>query len=242
MGDLKHKVLNMITGGGAETDPVLAEPPAAPDASRIGMVLRATRVQAGLELRDVATMLKIRHAFMEAIEEGRYQELPGTAYAVGFVRTYADYLGLDGDVVVRRFKDEVAGKVGHQSLYFPTPVPEGRVPGGAVLLVSLALAVGVYGGWYVLTATDRSIVDVVPALPQRLVSLLGSFGSHAPAPPPAPAPAGSASAPEVTPLVPPAPTAAPATDTAPSSAERTTLVGSMMPAWIRSVNSPFWAS
>ena len=216
MGDLKHKVLNMITGGGAETDPVQPVPPAAPDASRIGMVLRATRVQAGLELRDVATMLKIRYAFMEAIEEGRYQELPGTAYAVGFVRTYADYLGLDGDVVVRRFKDEVAGKVGHQSLYFPTPVPEGRVPGGAVLLVSLALAVGVYGGWYVLTATDRSIVDVVPALPQRLVSLLGSFGSHAPAPPPAPAPAGSASAPEVTPLVPPAPTPAPAAETAPT--------------------------
>ena len=205
MGDLKHKVLNLISGGGgAETAAVQPENHVERDVSRIGVVLRATRVQAGLELRDVATMLKIRHAFMEAIEEGRYQELPGTAYAVGFVRTYADYLGLDSDAVVRRFKDEVAGKVGHQSLYFPTPVPEGRVPGGAVLLVSLLLAAVVYGGWYVLSATDRSVVDVVPALPQRLLSLLGSFGSHNNSPPPpAQASAGSASAPEVTPVVPP---------------------------------------
>ena len=202
MGELKHKVLNLISGGAAaEAVPVQPEHHALePDPARIGVMLRATRVQAGLELRDVATMLKIRHTFMEAIEAGRYHELPGTAYAVGFVRTYADYLGLDGDLAVQRFKDEVAGKVGQQSLYFPTPVPEGRVPGGAVLLVALLLAAVIYGGWYVLTASDRSLVDVVPTLPQRLVSLLGSFGPHPTAvPPPA---AGSASAPEVTPPLP----------------------------------------
>ena len=110
MGELKHKVLNLISGGAAaEAVPVQPEHHALePDPARIGVMLRATRVQAGLELRDVATMLKIRHTFMEAIEAGRYHELPGTAYAVGFVRTYADYLGLDGDLAVQRFKDEVA--------------------------------------------------------------------------------------------------------------------------------------
>ncbi len=202
MGDLKNKVLKLIMGD-ADREAVSAKPeaPVMADLIRVGTALRDTRVQAGLELRDVATMLKIRFAFMEAIEDGRYQELPGTAYAVGFVRTYAEYLGLDTDVVVRRFKDEVAGKVGQQSLYFPTPVPEGRVPGGAVLLVSLLLAAIVYGGWYVLTATDRTIVDVVPALPQRLVSLLGPVSAHNPPLPPAPP--GSARAPEVTPLVAP---------------------------------------
>ncbi|MEI7605975.1 MAG: helix-turn-helix domain-containing protein [Rhodospirillaceae bacterium] len=235
MSDLKQKVFNLISGGhAAEGEPARPAGQPEPDTARIGAVLRATRVQAGLELRDVATMLKIRHTFMEAIEDGRYQELPGTAYAVGFVRTYAEYLGLDGDVVVRRFKDEVAGKVGQQSLYFPTPVPEGRVPGGAVLLVSLLLAAMVYGGWYVMTAADRSLVDVVPALPQRLVSLLGSFGSHAPPPPPA-APA-SASAPELTPsLAPaaekPAPAAAPAASApaAPSPAVSAAVGPAMAP-------------
>lgn len=185
MGELKRRVLKLINGGGSNGQPAgvaVAEGRDERDVPPIGVVLRAARTQAGLELRDVATMLKIRYAFMLAIEEGRYQELPGTAYAVGFVRAYSDYLGLDSEAVVRRFKDEVAGKVGRQNLYFPTPVPEGKIPGGTILLFSVILVFVVYGGWYVLSATDRSVVDVVEALPQRLVSLLDVF-SRAPTPP-----------------------------------------------------------
>ena len=181
MGELKRRILKLINGAGAplaSAAKVEARRPAGREIPEIGSVLRATRIQAGLELRDVATMLKIRYVFMVAIEEGRYHELPGTAYAVGFVRAYADYLGLDSEAVVQRFKEEVAGKVSRQNLYFPTPVPEGRVPGGTILLFSVILICIVYGGWYVLSATDRSMVDVVPALPQRLVSLLGGVSSH----------------------------------------------------------------
>ncbi len=208
MGDLKRKVLNLINGADAAGPAVSGDSESRDnrDLPTIGSVLRSARVQAGLELRDVATMLKIRHVFMLAIEDGRYHELPGTAYAVGFVRAYADYLGLDGDAVVRRFKDEVAGKVSRQNLYFPTPTPEARVPGGTILLFSVILVCLVYGGWYVLSATDRSMVDVVPALPQRLVSLLevfthGSSGGTTTAPAPN---AGSASAPAPAPASPPA--------------------------------------
>ena len=176
MGDLKRKIRNFFggvgVGGGAASGPPAEAPLNNREVPDIGSVLRTARVQAGLELRDVAAMLKIRYVFMLAIEEGRYHELPGTAYAVGFVRAYADYLGLDCDAVVRRFKEEVANKVSQPGLYFPTPVPEGRVPGGTILLFSVVLACLVYGGWYVLSATDRSMVDMVPALPQRLVSLL----------------------------------------------------------------------
>ncbi len=193
MGDLKRKLRNFLSGvnGGAASSPpaqsLSPDPRSVPD---IGSVLRAARTQAGLELRDVAAMLKIRHVFMVAIEDGRYHELPGKAYAVGFVRAYADYLGLDCDAVVLRFKEEVASKVTQPGLYFPTPVPEGRVPGGTILLFSVVLACLVYGGWYVLSATDRSMVDMVPALPQRLVSLLeglhGDSGSGVAVPTPAP--------------------------------------------------------
>ena len=43
---------------------------------------------------------------LKAIEDSRFQELPGPTYAVGFVRTYGSYLGLDGEDVVRRFREE----------------------------------------------------------------------------------------------------------------------------------------
>jgi cytoskeletal protein RodZ len=222
MGDLKRKVQNFIKGVGRGTARVPPADAVAQEQRRlpeIGSVLRAARVHAGLELRDVAAMLKIRHVFMLAIEDGRYHELPGTAYAVGFVRAYADYLGLDCEAVVRRFKDEVASKVSQPNLYFPTPVPEGRVPGGTILLFSVVLACLVYGGWYVLSATDRSMADMIPALPQRLVSLLGDFHgeSGAGAGTVATAPSGTIPAPPVA-GTPPATPAAIATTTGPEPA------------------------
>jgi outer membrane biosynthesis protein TonB len=57
-------------------------------------------------------------------------------------------------------------------LYVPQPVPEGRIPGGAMLLVGVLLAAGVYGGWFYVTSTGRNLVDLVPALPDRLASAL----------------------------------------------------------------------
>ncbi|MBY6262465.1 helix-turn-helix domain-containing protein [Azospirillum sp. 412522] len=138
----------------------------------VSETLRETRMAHGYDLRDVATMLRIRYPYLLAIEEGRYQELPGSTYAIGFLRSYAECLGLDPDTVVTRYKEEAAGTVRRQELYLPTPAAEGRASGGTLLLGTLVLAGIVYGGWYYLSATDRSVADLVPTLPDRLVSLL----------------------------------------------------------------------
>lgn len=144
----------------------------APSGPSVSETLRATRMAHGYDLRDVATMLRIRYPYLLAIEEGRYQELPGSTYAIGFLRSYAECLGLDPDMVVTRYKEEAAGSVRRQELYLPTPAAEGRASGGTLLLGTLVLAGIVYGGWYYLSATDRSVADLVPTLPDRLVSLL----------------------------------------------------------------------
>lgn len=144
----------------------------APPGPSVSETLRATRMAHGYDLRDVATMLRIRYPYLLAIEEGRYQELPGSTYAIGFLRSYAECLGLDPDTVVTRYKEEAAGSVRRQELYLPTPAAEGRASGGTLLLGTLVLAGIVYGGWYYLSATDRSVADLVPTLPDRLVSLL----------------------------------------------------------------------
>jgi len=144
----------------------------APSGPSVSETLRATRMAHGYDLRDVATMLRIRYPYLLAIEEGRYQELPGSTYAIGFLRSYAECLGLDPDTVVTRYKEEAAGSVRRQELYLPTPAAEGRASGGTLLLGTLVLAGIVYGGWYYLSATDRSVADLVPTLPDRLVSLL----------------------------------------------------------------------
>ncbi len=148
----------------------------------VSATLRHAREQNGLSVFDVADVLRIRPAQLRAIEAGRFDELPGMVYAVGFVRTYAEYLGLDAPVLVGRFRAEV-GAADHQpDLVFPAPPPEGRVPGGAILLIAIVLAIFGYGGWYYLSATDRGPGDVA-VMPERFAHLLGPVPGEAPVPP-----------------------------------------------------------
>ncbi len=133
--------------------------------------LRRAREDVGRDLPRVAGDLKIRRVYLEAIEEGRFDDLPGTTYAVGFVRAYADYLGLDSIETVRRFKDEVEGVNERQQLVFPTPVPESKIPSGAVLLISVLLIALAYGGWYYLSSGQEDGDGQILALPERLEPL-----------------------------------------------------------------------
>ena len=114
----------------------------------VGEELRLAREGAGLELAEVASHLRIRSNFLSALEEGRPDALPGITYAIGYVRTYAGFLGLDPDSSVRRFKEEAAGLNAKTQLVFPSPAPEGRVPGFTLMLAAFLLAGGAYGGWY----------------------------------------------------------------------------------------------
>ncbi len=75
-------------------------------AARVGAELRAARQRLGWAAAGRGARAAHPAAYLEAIEEGRLSDLPGNAYAVGFVRTYATSLGLDPDEVARRFRAE----------------------------------------------------------------------------------------------------------------------------------------
>lgn len=134
-------------------------------------ILRRHRKQMGQDLKTVSQALRIRHVYLEAIEQGRYDALPGSTYALGFIKTYAEYLNLDEEEIVQRFRDDVDGLEDQTQLVFPSPVPEGKVPGGAILLVALIMGSLAYGGWYGLSSRDSHLVDFIPALPDRLQAL-----------------------------------------------------------------------
>jgi Uncharacterized protein conserved in bacteria len=139
----------------------------------VGQSLKAAREVTGRAISDVALHLRIRQPFLEALEDGRHRDLPGGTYAVGFLRTYAEFLGLDGEEMVRRFRAEAAGELNARSeLVFPSPVSEGRIPGGAVLFLGVVLAGLAYGGWYLLSSGDSQVAEIVPPLPERLASVL----------------------------------------------------------------------
>jgi cytoskeleton protein RodZ len=137
----------------------------------VGELLRMTRERQGQELQSVANQLRIRLAYLQAIEDGRFRDLPGSTYAVGFVRSYADYLGLDGGDVVRRFREEAARVHGRPKLVFPAVSAEGKIPGAAVLLLSAVGAAIVYGAWYYLSSSEDRDLQLIAEVPDRLVAL-----------------------------------------------------------------------
>ena len=161
------------------------EGPVARPRDTVGDLLRRTRQEQGVEVEQIAGALRIRASYLTAIEQARYDRLPGPVYALGFVRTYANALGLDGDEAVRRFKLESAGLEQRRDLAFPMPLTSRSTPGGRVVLVAFVLAVCAYAIWHYVSTSDRARPERVAAVPTELMP---------PTPPPA---AADATAPTV---------------------------------------------
>jgi len=142
------------------------------DEPHVGVILGQTREALGQSLSDVSRDLRIRRAFLEAIEEGRYDGLPGAAYTLGFIRTYAEHLGLEGDEIVRRFKLESGQAAPKSKLNFPSPMSESTAPKAAVLLIGALIAVAAYGIWYLSSNRYLDVAELVVPLPEHLRKLL----------------------------------------------------------------------
>ncbi len=134
----------------------------------VGAILRRARMQSGYTLEQVSHNLNIRVQHVAAIEESRVSDLPGLPYAVGFVKAYANFLGLDEHAIVARYKEEVQLVPGAQRLVFPEPVDEARVPKGTVIALSLAAALAIYGVWHFVSSYDGVKMVTVPDVPDRL--------------------------------------------------------------------------
>ncbi|HEX5174321.1 MAG TPA: RodZ domain-containing protein [Gaiellaceae bacterium] len=74
----------------------------------IGGSLREARLKRELTPADVQKAIRIRDRYLQALEEERWDVLPGDAYVKGFLRTYADYLGLDGNLYVDEYNSRFA--------------------------------------------------------------------------------------------------------------------------------------
>ena len=74
--------------------------------ARLGEILRTEREKRGITLDQAAADTRIREKFLTALEDDDHRSLPGTVYTKGFLRNYAEYLGLGGDELVVLFHQE----------------------------------------------------------------------------------------------------------------------------------------
>lgn len=68
---------------------------------QIGEMFKAKRKELNLSLKEVENSTSIRSNCIEAIEEGKEDQFLSSVYMLGFLRQYADFLGMDGDKVIR---------------------------------------------------------------------------------------------------------------------------------------------
>ncbi|MFQ9935087.1 MAG: helix-turn-helix domain-containing protein [Phascolarctobacterium faecium] len=75
----------------------------------IGEILKNTRLDKGLSLEQVEEATSIRKIYLAAIETGDYAKIPGDVFTKGIIRTYGNYLGLNGPELVTLYKAACAG-------------------------------------------------------------------------------------------------------------------------------------
>ncbi len=176
----------------------------------IGALLRETRENYGGDIERIATALRIRPAYLTALEEGRYDRLPAPVYALGFVRAYAIHMGLDGEEAVRRFKQEANGLEISRDLIFPIPLADNSVPRKPILIAGLLLLIVAYAVWYYFSSGSSSRPERVSEVPSDLMTQAPG-AANPPAPAVSPPEASASMSPASKPLLQaPPPVAAPA--------------------------------
>ncbi len=133
----------------------------------VGEILRRTRVHYGQSLFQIEGVLRIRASQLEALEKGDISQLPGRVYAIGFVRSYSEYLGLDGDKMVHLFKEQSVGRKAKPDLSFPVPASESKVPNAMIIAGSLFGFLVLVGFMSFVMFPQREKTDIA-SVPEKL--------------------------------------------------------------------------
>ena len=152
-----------------------------PDVAALGVgeALRRRREQLGWSVHDVATWLRIRDVYIDALETGKSSVLPAEVYTLGFLRTYAQALGFDASVLVGRYRQESRNTIHKPVLDFPDPPPDRRLTPAVSISLGLAVVVASYVGWYYFVGHTPPVPEHVPSVASLMP---GETGHNAPSP------------------------------------------------------------
>jgi transcriptional regulator with XRE-family HTH domain len=161
----------------------------------LGERLRIAREEKGVSLEEVARQTRIPIRHLEHIEREQWESLPAITYSVGFARSYAKTVGLDGAAIGAEVRERLGGTrtPGAAATALYEPADPARVPPRSIAIVAALLALLLVGGylfWRSSAVSSESPADIAAA------------GSDAPAAA-GPAPAGPA--PQPTPQTPTGP-------------------------------------
>lgn len=107
-----------------------------------GEVLKKRREELGLEIAAVADLLKIRADYISSIELNSFEKLPAPVYTLGYVRSYANYLGVDADALVRYYTEHLS-QPAHNTI-IPVGYSQKKYPKFLAVIPVLLIAAAVF--------------------------------------------------------------------------------------------------
>lgn len=133
----------------------------------IGRQLKEFREQRKLSVEQVSKGLKIRGTYIRALEEGRFQNLPGNIYAGGYIKNYTDYLGVNGEPLLASFRGAGGRGKDDDSFMLPELTHDEMKPGKLSLLIAALILFALYGIWHVFERRS----DIKPYTPETTAML-----------------------------------------------------------------------
>ena len=122
-----------------------------------GEALQEARTKSNQSLSQISSLLRIRHDYLKAIENGTPDNIPGTAYAIGFIKSYSNYLGIDPEGYINSLKTKAQNPALKNSNVFPSPAPEGKIPSVMVIFTTILITGGIVLIWDNLQKTSTHL-------------------------------------------------------------------------------------
>ena len=120
----------------------------------IGAELSGARITQGMQIAEVAQLLRISKHYLKDLEAGAFDQLPGPTYVSGYLRSYARVIGLDAVALTNRYRELLNGESAAIHYKFPVDSQHPQQSGAMVASIIVIFAIVGYGGWYAMGKPD----------------------------------------------------------------------------------------
>ena len=135
----------------------------------IGADLCSARLEAGMQLQELAQVVRISRHHLKNLEAGDFDLLPGSTYVSGYIRTYSRQVGLDPEVMTQRYRVLLTDREAKPSYSFPVDRQQPQRSGAMMASIMVIFAGLGYGGWYAAGKPDL-VAALTGEAPQETVA------------------------------------------------------------------------
>jgi cytoskeleton protein RodZ len=121
---------------------------------QIGADVNSARLAKGIQISELSQLLRISKHQLKSIEAGDFDSLPGPTYVAGYLRSFAQEVGLDGAALAQRYRALLGEREKGPTYSFPVDTQRPQRSGAMLASIIVILAVAGYGVWYAVGRPD----------------------------------------------------------------------------------------